>query len=436
MEEESTIEIVNSVLQQNAVLKEKNKQLEDLLLSVGQARRLWSGTRSKMSHDIRTPMNAIVGFTSIALEEKGNPQRTKECLKQIEDATLYLLSLVNDFIEAPQEETVQDQFSLLQVLEEVEQSFQVRSKQEHISFELVKSELKNDNIVGNKLQVQQVLMGILNKASLQTEENGEIKLYAETLAENIERTIISFRVIDRGSGINEEYIERTFLPFEEESDAVQEDDGTGMSVVNSLVSLLNGVIKVESRVGNETIVKVELPFKLQEKKPVEPESVKKPPELESSDADSKVLIIPDIRPEDYQFSGQHILLAEDNELNSEIMEAYLKQSNLQVDTAPNGQLALEYFMNSKEGYYSIILMDIRMPVMDGRTTTRTIRGLPRSDASEIPIIAMSADAYSEEIKYSQSIGMNEYLTKPIYKEVLYQMLAKYINSIEKGKKYV
>lgn len=435
--EENGIKIVDSVLKQIAELKEKNKQLEDLLLSFGQARRLWSGTRSKMSHDIRTPMNAIVGFTSIAQEEKGNPQRTKECLKQIEDATLYLLSLVNDFNEAPQEETVQDQFSLLQVLEEVEQSFRVRSKEDHISFELIKSELKNDNIVGNKLQVQQVLMGILNNASLQTEENGEIKLYAETLAENIEQTIISFRVIDRRGGINEEYIERTFLPFEEEESAVvQADDGTGMSVVNSLVSLLNGVIKVESRVGNETIVKVELPFKLQEKKPVEQEPVTEPPELESPDADSKVLIIPDIRPEDYQFSGQHILLAEDNELNSEIMEAYLKQSNLLVDTAPNGQLALEYFMNSKEGYYSIILMDIRMPVMDGRTTTRTIRGLPRSDASGIPIIAMSADAYSEEIKYSQSIGMNEYLTKPIYKEVLYQMLAKYINSIEKGKNYV
>lgn len=402
MEEEGRIELLEK---ENEALRESNHQLRAAILSMGKSKREESLIKSRISHDIRTPMNAIVGFTSLAKEEDNSP-KTQECLVRIEEATKYLLAFLNEWMQNSTKETAQQEFSLFGLLEEVEAFFTDRCSRKQAFFHLLREELHTDKAVGNEIHLKQILFTILNHAASHIEVKESIELKASTLQEDGETFVVCFTIQGPGEGITDQCIEKVFLPFEEEKEAeekAQAEEGM-LPVVNSLVSLLDGIIKVDSRAGKETSITVEIPFKKQNRR------------IHRRREESR----------DYRFTKQRILLAEDNPLNCEIVESYLKQVNLCVDIAENGKEAVQMFKESRLGYYNLILMDIRMPIMDGRAAAQRIRQLSRTDAKRVPIVAMSADAYSEEIKFAQSVGMNGYLTKPIYKEVLFQTIEKQI----------
>ncbi|MEG1847867.1 MAG: response regulator [Lachnospiraceae bacterium] len=384
----------------NKKLSYKNQQLESTVVSLGKNRQKQSDELAERSHSIRTPLNTIVGFTTIATETKGNPDKTQECLEQIKDATKHLLTLFNEFLEEPMQE--QESFSLPRLLLEIEHIFMLRAQERQISFALIQTELGSDQLVGNRTQLTQVLMGLLNNIFDMSEEKDRIEFIVSTLEARENRTLLCFQAKNYNRSMKETYIEKTFLPFEEEAE---------LSVINSLVSLLHGVVKIDSTIGEETLIRMEIPFMLKSNQDIR--------KIESANFEKN-------KNHKYVFSGQRILLADDFQVNRDIIAEYLQDAGLLVDIVENGREALERFEQSQEKEYSMILMDIRMPVMDGRMATKAIRALPRADAATIPIIAISADAYTEDIKYSQSIGMNEYLVKPIFKDILYSTITQYI----------
>lgn len=395
---------------------ELKKQLNQKNVELAQANEAKSMFLANMSHDIRTPMNAIVGMTRIASANVNDPERTRDCLEKIELSSHHLLSLINDVldmskIESGKLEVNQVEFDLSEQIASITSIIAAQAKDRSQEFNVYTHNIRHEKLIGDSLRFSQVLINILGNSVKFTPVGGRITLEVTELpGESPDKTQFVIRTTDTGIGMSKEFLPHLFDAFTQETDGKRtqaKGTGLGMTICSNLVKLMGGTIAVESELEKGTCFTVELPFYLPELS-VEcerlPESTK--------DLETRSL------------SGRRFLLVDDNELNREIARELLIMHGADVDEAFDGTQALEAFNTHPLNYYDVILMDLQMPVMNGYEATGAIRALDRPDAASTLILAVTADAFSEDIKRTRQAGMNAHITKPIDFDQLEMLLAK------------
>lgn len=361
----------------------------------------------RMSHEIRTPMNGIMGMLTLA---KGKMKKTDPAmpyLEKAEEVSEHLLLLINDIldmsrIEAGKVELEQKVFSLSGLGQRLYDMFAKNLESRGIRYAVNYEEMTVDYVVGDELRISQIIINFLSNAVKFTKE-GEIVVTFRQMMLQDQTVDLMIRVHDTGTGMDPKFINRIFRPFEQErADTAKQYGGTGlgMAITDQLVKLMGGEIVVEStpEVGSDFSVYLHLPIA---SKPVETMELPKKTGQEQTNQEEDV------------FCGRRILVAEDNEMNAMIATEILEEMGAEVLTAENGQEAVEAFSSHPEQYFDFILMDVQMPVMDGREAARTIRAMHRADARKIPIFALSADAFVEDERLSAESGMNGHFAKPV-----------------------
>ncbi|SHH55877.1 amino acid-binding domain sensor hybrid histidine kinase [Fibrobacter sp. UWH9] len=406
--------------------KKANRQLESsydhlkiALAAAQEASRAKTTFLNSMSHDIRTPMNGIIGMTAIATAHLDDPEKLKDCLKKISGASDHLLSLINDVLDVSRIESGRttlnrEEFAIDKMFIDITNMAQSLASQKRHNFVVDYSGLRNMNAVGDPLRLRQVILNILSNAIKYTPEGGTIKA---TLSELPSSTIgfadYLFVCEDNGLGMDPKYLEKIFEPFsrdelDENKRAIQ-GTGLGMSIARSLARMMDGDIRVDSVLGKGS--RIEVPFKLMVGKEQSTGSV--------DDVSLDQLLQKD-------FSDKRILIVEDNELNMEIAKEFFATTKINFETAWNGKEAFSMYEEHDAGYYDMIFMDIQMPMMDGHQATRAIRSSGKSDATTIPIVAMSANAFTEDMETSKRSGMNDHIAKPINVSRLVMLMEKYL----------
>ena len=354
-----------------------------------------------MSHDIRTPMNAIVGFTDIAM--KRNPDKEVEnCLKKIRQSSEYLMTLINDVLDISRVESGKLEYKpvpvdLRDIINTVSSIARGYMENRDLNFYVSREELKTPYVMADELRIREVLLNIISNAVKFTKDGGTISFAAENAPGNDEHhIIIRYRISDTGIGMSEEFQTRIFEEFSQENGGARtsyKGTGLGMAIAKRYVDLMGGEIEVNSRQGIGSTFTVEIPLLIAEQVLTE--------EKEKL-------------TKDMDLHGLHVLLAEDNDLNAEIAIALLEEKGMIVTRAADGKSALTQFCNTAPGIFDLILMDIMMPEMNGYETTKAIRNLPnRPDGKEIPIIAMTANAFAEDVQAALNAGMNDHVAKPV-----------------------
>ncbi|WP_195269836.1 response regulator [Eubacterium sp. 1001713B170207_170306_E7] len=523
---------------------EKEKKISKALEKADRAKNEFL---SRMSHEIRTPMNAIIGLTTISAAHIDDRARLEDCLTKIGISSRHLLSIINDVLDMSKISDGKisinnEPFELRQLLLNLSAVCAANCEQQRQKFDMRLSNVENEILMGDRMRLQQILLNLLSNAEKFTPAGGSIRLWVEQTPKSEHQVVMRFTVEDTGIGMKKEFLERIFVPFEQEDQSMtrqQNGTGLGMSITKNLVELMGGTIEVESEYGEGSRFTVEIPMSLpQQRKPEKPkedvahlkvlivdddegtcehaalllermgiagqwvlegaEAVRlietshqsgddfdvcfidwKMPRMDGLETTrqirkllgpdvliiiitaydlgavetearkaganallskpffqsalydalltaSNLRVIPEAPAEAEQPLCGHVLLCEDNALNTEIAVYLLEEAGMTVECAGNGQIGLEKFESAAPGAYDAILMDISMPVMDGLQATRAIRSLKHPDAGTIPIIAMTANAYDEDKKKSLDAGMNAHLSKPIEPAVLYKMLRQYL----------
>ena len=355
---------------------------------------------SSMSHEIRTPMNGIIGMLTLAHGQLRGHSAENYIIKA-EQLSKYLLSVINDIldmsrIEAGKIALESKPFELAALAEKLRNMFQKNVEAKGVAFYVEMKDVDVKYIVGDELRISQILVNFLSNAQKFTEK-GEIRVTFRQLQKENGKVSLMFRVHDTGKGMDAKFISRIFKPFEQESQNITKQyggSGLGMSITDRLVHLMGGEIVIDSMLGKGSDFSVYLTLPIAEVSEIETEQE-------------------DETGTDFTFNGCHILMAEDNEINAEIAVSILENEGAKVDVAVNGKDAVEKYAASAPGTYNFILMDIQMPVMNGRDAAKQIRSMDRKDAGEIPIFALSADAFVEDQRLSAMSGMNGHFTKPI-----------------------
>lgn len=355
---------------------------------------------SSMSHEIRTPMNGIIGMLTLAHGQLRGHSAENYIIKA-EQLSKYLLSVINDIldmsrIEAGKIELESKPFELAALAEKLRNMFQKNVEAKGVAFYVEMKDVDVKYIVGDELRISQILVNFLSNAQKFTEK-GEIRVTFRQLQKENGKVSLMFRVHDTGKGMDAKFISRIFKPFEQESQDITKQyggSGLGMSITDHLVHLMGGEIVIDSMLGKGSDFSVYLTLPIAEVSEIETEQE-------------------DETETDFTFNGCHILMAEDNEINAEIAVSILENEGAKVDVTVNGKDAVEKYAASAPGTYNFILMDIQMPVMNGRDAAKQIRSMDRKDAGEIPIFALSADAFVEDQRLSAMSGMNGHFTKPI-----------------------
>lgn len=355
---------------------------------------------SSMSHEIRTPMNGIIGMLTLAHGQLRGHSAENYIIKA-EQLSKYLLSVINDIldmsrIEAGKIELESKPFELAALAEKLRNMFQKNVEAKGVAFYVEMKDVDVKYIVGDELRISQILVNFLSNAQKFTEK-GEIRVTFRQLQKENGKVSLMFRVHDTGKGMDAKFISRIFKPFEQESQDITKQyggSGLGMSITDRLVHLMGGEIVIDSMLGKGSDFSVYLTLPIAEVSEIETEQE-------------------DETGTDFTFNGCHILMAEDNEINAEIAVSILENEGAKVDVAVNGKDAVEKYAASAPGTYNFILMDIQMPVMNGRDAAKQIRSMDRKDAGEIPIFTLSADAFVEDQRLSAMSGMNGHFTKPI-----------------------
>ena len=403
----------------NAKLEEQKMALERALEETQRASLSKTDFLRRMSHDIRTPINGIRGMIEIAEHFTDDLQKQKECRDKVWEASGYLLSLVNNVLDMNKLESgavvlTEMPFDLPQLLNEVNTVAEMQATEHGLYYDvdMEKQQIAHPYLIGSAPHLKQVLMNLASNAVKYNKENGRVTVWCRELSCDGKTAEFRFACKDTGIGMSKEFQKRAFEPFTQEGrdNARTHYDGTGLglSIVQALVRQMGGRITFESEEGVGTSFLVTLPFQIDPNPQPKPkESVNEPIDLD----------------------GVRVLLAEDNDLNMEIATFFIEQHGAKVTTARNGREAVELFANAPQGTFDLILMDIMMPVMSGYEATQTIRGMAREDAKTIPIIAMSANAFQDDIQKSRSVGMNDHLPKPLSTEKLLSAIARHTTPV-------
>ena len=361
---------------------------------------------SRMSHEIRTPMNGIIGMLSLTKKQCGDLPKALEYLDEAENLSQYLLSIINDIldlsrIEAGKLELEQKPLDLRGVAEKLRNMFQETAESKGIAFAVRFQDFDSYCVIGDEIRICQVLINLVSNAVKFTRK-GEVTVTFQKMLEESGKLDFLMKVHDTGIGIAPEFLEKIFLPFEQESSKITRKyggSGLGMAITENIVRIMGGTIVINSKPDNGSDFSVFLSLPLASE--------------EQSRQLAPVENVPQAEPVDFGYAGKHILLAEDNEINAEIAVDILQSNGAEVDVAENGKIAVEKFADSPERYYDLILMDVQMPEMNGREAARAIRGLPRKDAETVYIFALSADAYVEDKRLSMQYGMDGHFAKPV-----------------------
>lgn len=389
---------------------EKNKELEIISKKAESAAQAKTEFLSRMSHDIRTPMNAIIGLTHLA-EEETDLQVVKEYLRNIETSSDFLLGLINDILDMSKIEngdlTLKESvYSKEEFINSINTVIKPLMDKRGIHF-VFHMGANTTAIRVDKLRYNQIFFNLLSNAAKFTPKGGIVEFTSEEIPSPDERIGIRFHVKDTGIGMSPEFLPHIYDPFSQERSQMGDSikgTGLGLPIVKSLVDIMGGKISVKSELGKGTEFTVDMFVPLAD---AEPEDTVK-----------------DIVYENLQ--DARILLVEDNDINIYVATLILEKAGCIVDVAKDGKEAVEQFDSSAEHYYQAILMDVRMPIMNGIEASMAIRKLDRADAAEVPIIAMTADAFEEERKKTIEAGMNHHLSKPINPKLLYQVLSGYL----------
>lgn len=376
---------------------------------------LKSDFMNKVSHDIRTPLNAIVGMLELSQRTMQPTDPAASYLQKAKKSSEYLISIVNDVLdisrmEAGKMRIASEPFDMAELLDTTVQEELYPTKDKQLHFLLDRPPDIHTAFLGDALRIKQCLINLISNAVKFTPDGGTITLrYAEQPAEEgVYR--VCFAVEDTGIGMSGEFMEHMFKPFEQAESSLTSSyagSGLGLSIVQSFVTLMNGAISVESKLNVGTKITITLP-------------------LEACAAIAPPATVPAEEAPPDSYEGIRLLLAEDNDLNREIMTVLLTEMGFIVDTCENGKQAVEAFRASAMGYYAMILMDIQMPVMNGLEAAAAIRETGRPDAEHIPIIALSANAFEEDVEQSLRYGMQAHLTKPIDMEMIAKIFHQYI----------
>ena len=393
-------------------LHEKILQYEDRLDAAEEASQSKTSFLYRMSHEIRTPMNGIMGMLRLA-KEKMEPQAPPmQYLDKTEELAGHLLALINDIldmsrIEAGKVELEHKPFSLNRMRERLYDMFAKNLEARNIRYAVNFEDITVDYVVGDELRLDQVIINFLSNAVKFTSEGEIIVTFRQMM----------IRVRDTGIGMDPSYVQRIFRPFDQEhSDTVKKYGGTGlgMAITDQIVKLMGGEIVIHTAPGKGTDFSVFLHLPIADEASIQ--EAAKIEECQEEEVSGESV-----------FYGRRILLAEDNEINAMVAEEILGGFGAQVDVAENGQLAVQMFEEKPENYYDFILMDIQMPVMDGREATETIRQLNRPDAQTVLIFGLSADAFVEDERKSIACGMNGHYAKPIDFEALQRNIGSFLN---------
>ena len=376
---------------------------------------------NRMSHDIRTPINGIMGMVDIIRKNRDDREKVDDSLDKIQLSTRHLLELVSDVLdmsklEAGMFEIHEDVFDMNELMDEVAALVDAQLVESGITHCKHRSNIQHTALKGSSLQLRRIMVNLLSNAIKYNKPNGTIDTYAEELSCDGTTVWYEFKIVDTGIGMSEEFIkEQLFKPFtQEKNDArtLYRGTGLGMSIVKALLDKMGGSIEVESQLGEGSTFTFRLPFKVDEN------AIETKKEEQSSG--------------EQKLEGKQILLVEDNEINMEIAEFYLKELGIVVDKAWNGKEAIDKFEESAPGTYDLILMDIMMPVMGGREAARRIRTLERPDAETVRIYAMTAQVSSESVHKCLASGMNGHIAKPIDESKLREILTR-CESVKKQK---
>ena len=386
----------------NYLTQDQKKAVEDMKKAMDEANmanKAKTNFMGRMSHDLRTPINGIMGMAQIAKKNLGNEEVVSDCLDKIDSSNRHLMSLIGDILQMSSLESggitlSHESFDIVETLSDSIEMLSTAAKDRGVR--IIDDDYENikyRKVIGSPSHVRQVFTNIISNAVKYNKMGGFVEVKTSVIGDSEGKVTYRFTFSDTGLGMSDDFLKKIFEPFSREDDEnilKRQGSGLGMSIVKDLVTLMGGNITVISEKNIGSVFTVDIPFD------IDSES-----EAKESDDDT-----PD------SFEGKRVLLVEDNDLNQEIALYMLKEKGFDVDTADNGKEAVGKFLSSKPFYYNLILLDIMMPVMNGLEATRAIRSSGRSDSS-VPIIAMTANAYEEDKKECIEAGMNEHIAKPL-----------------------
>lgn len=395
---------------------EINKQLRRAIASKEKAAAAKSQFLANMSHDIRTPINGIMGMLEIIRKTKGNQDKEEECLDKIEVSSKLLLSLVNDVLDMAKLDTdavvlSHEPFNLDRICNETVEAVSFQAEEAGLEVTGEHDDYTGINVLGSPLHLKKILINLFSNSVKYNKPNGKIHMSMKTLERTEDTITCEFKIRDTGVGMSQEFVEKKlFHPFVQADTSSRSNytgTGLGMSIVKQLIDKMGGTISVESELGEGSCFTVVIPFEIDHEA-----SLKQSEEAENAD-----------------ISGLNIMVAEDNELNMEIIEFLLTEQGAHVEKVQNGQEALDKFEGSEAGTYDVILMDLMMPLMDGISATKAIRASKHAEAETIPIIAMTANAFYEDERKCLDAGMNAHLAKPLDMKMVVSTIAECVGKI-------